>query len=83
MSLKESATAASSHNANEAMRMAPLASQLAPLVNCPKLSGGGGGEGSGAKGDGGGAEGRTHTQAQSDVQPTVDWYVNIRESDEN
>ena len=54
------------------MVTAPLASQLAPLVNCAKLSGGGGAEGGGSGGDDGGAESTMHTQAQYDVQPNVD-----------
>ena len=45
------------------MVTAPLASQLAPLVNCAKLSGGGGAKGGGGGGDDGGAEPTTHTQA--------------------
>ena len=66
------------------MVTAPLASQLAPLVNCAKLSGGGGAKGGAKGGGGGGAEPTMHTQAQYDVQPTVDAYeLNFSMSDEN
>ena len=62
------------------MVTAPLASQLAPLVNCPKLSGGGGGDGGGDGGGGDSAAGRTQTQDRSVVHPHVDaeMELNIR-----
>ena len=56
VSLKERNAAASWHNEREVMRMAPLASQLAPLVNCAKLSGGGGAEGCVGGAGGGGTK---------------------------